>query len=117
MTLPPSFDSLVTAIETVNPEMLTIDYVKSRLIDEYDKRSTEVVSTGNKSSYEMDAHAMNTFRYKCFNCGKYGHKRWECPIGFKSNNEPRKMLGTTLHCETSIWDTFNGNDNGLEIWI
>lgn len=99
MTLPPSFDSLVTAIETINPEMLTIDYVKSRLIDEYDKRSVEG-SIGNKSSYEMNTHAMSAFRYKCFNCGKSGHKRWECPAEFKSNHESGNKYQTSCKCNS-----------------
>lgn len=35
VTLPDSFDPLVIALETLNPVMLTMEIVKSRLIDEY----------------------------------------------------------------------------------
>lgn len=45
LTLP--YNNLVTAIETLNPETLNVDFVRSRLFDEYCKRNI-----GNKNSNE-----------------------------------------------------------------
>lgn len=42
LTLPKSFDSLVMALETLNPEHLTIKLMKSRLLDEYSKRNNMI---------------------------------------------------------------------------
>lgn len=38
MTLPKVYDNVVTALETIEPDKLTLDFVKSRLLDEYGKR-------------------------------------------------------------------------------
>src|ERR1700744_773320 len=38
LSLPTSYDNLVTALETLEPEKLSIDFVKSRLLDEFTKR-------------------------------------------------------------------------------
>lgn len=40
LTLSKSFDSLVTALKTLNPKQLTMEFVKSRLLDEYSKRNS-----------------------------------------------------------------------------
>lgn len=45
LTLPKSYEALVTALETMHPQMLNMDFVKSRLIDEYNKRLS---TNGNK---------------------------------------------------------------------
>lgn len=38
LTLPKSYEALVTALETMHPQMRNMDLVKSRLIDENNKR-------------------------------------------------------------------------------
>lgn len=47
LTMPKSFETLVTALETIDKTKLTLDFVKSRSMDEYSKRNS--VSVGNKS--------------------------------------------------------------------
>lgn len=39
LSLPKSYDNLVTALETMNPKELTLEFVKSRLLDENGKRN------------------------------------------------------------------------------
>lgn len=77
VTLPNSFDPLVTALETLNPITLTMDFVKSRLIDEYNKRQCKNVKLYTNDRYNETA--MNAIRLVCYNCGKDGHKRYDCP--------------------------------------
>lgn len=73
LTLPKSFDSLVTALETLYPETISMDFVKSRLLDEYNKRN------GNKESIRStEGIEMVGLKFKWYNCGKAGHKMSEC---------------------------------------
>lgn len=70
LTMPQSYDSLVTSFETLHPETLNIEFVKSRLLNEYRKRNI------NKRNGTFDGTnpptAMHAFRYQCHNCGKNG---------------------------------------------
>lgn len=70
LTLPRSYDTLVTALETMNPNDLSLDFVKSRILDEYGKRNNN--EKGNKSN---NGHAMQAKNpdIVCFQCGKKGH--------------------------------------------
>lgn len=87
VTLPISFDPLITALDTLDPEKLTMDFVKSRLIDEYNKKQCK-----NTNSYEnsYDQSAMNSYRLVCYNCGKDGHKRYDCPNTTRYRNNDRR---------------------------
>ena len=38
LSLPESYEALITALETIEPEQLTVSKVKSRLLDEESKR-------------------------------------------------------------------------------
>lgn len=81
LSLPPSFDSLVTSLETLHPKLLTMEFVKSRLLDENNKRQGRNVKKGEiEFSTAMN---VNSYPFRCHNCGKEGHKRSEC--GYKSN--------------------------------
>lgn len=39
LALPKSYEALITALETMQPDQLTLEYVKKRLLDEQVKRS------------------------------------------------------------------------------
>lgn len=84
LTLPQSYDSLVTSLETLHPETLNMEFVKSRLLDEHRKRNVNrKCGTSNAGS---DSVAMGAFRFQCHNCGQTGHKRWQCPNPIMNNN-------------------------------
>lgn len=84
VTLPSSFDPLVTALETLNPELLRMDFVKSRLIDEYNKRQCRNMKSHGNSH---DQVAMSAIQLTCYNCGKDGHKRYSCPNTTRYRNQ------------------------------
>lgn len=75
LTLPKSYDNLVTALETMNPKDLTLEFVKSRLLDENVKRNS-----GGSSSKPSESHAMHVRNpdIVCFRCGKKGHVKSMC---------------------------------------
>lgn len=75
LTLPKSYDNLVTAIETMNPKEITLEFVKSRLLEESRKRGN-----GEKSGTSSGGHAMHARNPDiiCFLCGKKGHIKSMC---------------------------------------
>jgi hypothetical protein len=85
LTMPPEYDTVVTAIETLASEELTISFVKNRLLDEESKR------LGSRQEKGKEASTSSAFvaptrnkkfdgrsKLKCFNCGIIGHKKSEC---------------------------------------
>lgn len=77
LSLPSSFNSLVTSLETINPNALTMEFVKNRLLDENNKRHGNKKTEERKDGFEF-CTAMNSYQFRCHNCGKEGHKRSEC---------------------------------------
>lgn len=122
LTLPKSFDTLVTAIETIDPTKLTLEFVKSRILDEFGKRSC-----AGTSKMSNDSVAMNSSRpkVKCFKCGKIGHYQSQCRSqeksskwnGNRNNDFTRKSASFTKEqedeylSEASSFCTFISEDN------
>lgn len=82
LTLPSSYDNIVAALETVAADKLTLEFVKSRLMDEEMKRKhlqskQEEVEVGKAA---FSGNMRNRNNLKCYNCGKRGHKRSECRL-------------------------------------
>lgn len=78
LTLPPSFDSVVTAIETL-PNGVTMDFVKKRLLDvDLKKRSSEAGEEASGGDGVAMASRFNKKKIKCYHCGKFGHKKVDC---------------------------------------
>lgn len=71
ITLPKSYDNLVTAIETMDQSKITLDFVKSRLLDEQNKRKS-VISSGKVVSAAMHTNVT------CYGCGQVGHIKSQC---------------------------------------
>ncbi|KAK9674692.1 Zinc knuckle, partial [Popillia japonica] len=96
LTLPSSYDPIVTALETLDPQKLTLEFVKSKLLDqELKKNSTQLEDTraafsskfGNKGS-KFNRKTNQGKIFKCYNCGKLGHKKVDCRLK-KQVNEAR----------------------------
>lgn len=102
LTLPTSYNSLVTALETFNPEALTMEFVKCRLLDEYNKRSENKFGNAISNGHEWGAmNAASAFKYRCFNCGQSGHKRSDCP--------------KTCNCADKIEKSVSGNNRTANV--
>lgn len=86
LSLPESYESVVTALETMKPEELTMEFVKGRLLDR-DIKKKSMVRGEQKSFTDEHSSAMMGYNKKqiiCFLCGKKGHFQNNCP-DFKKN--------------------------------
>lgn len=115
LSLPKSYDVLVTALETLDQDKLTLEFVKGRLLDEYTKR------IGNNSSSNIstnDSVAMNAkqFKFKCYKCGKVGHKKSECRKDsskpFNRNQKKEVHLSSQVNNDLAFVANTNFDDNG-----
>lgn len=79
LSLPQSYESVVTALETVDPGSLTVTRVKARLISEELKRS-ERDSSWNQQDQNQAAFLGKTKRFmgRCWKCKQTGHKANQC---------------------------------------
>lgn len=73
LTMPKAYDNLVTALETMEQEKLTVDFVKSRLLDEANKRNGgRGMGANSKQATAMNANVI------CYTCNKPGHYQSSC---------------------------------------
>lgn len=76
LALPKSFDALITAVETIQPKDLTLEYVRKRLLDEQVKRDSQEASGDDENRCPSESVFVGKRRVlKCFGCGRHGHKR------------------------------------------
>lgn len=83
-SLPDSFDILVTALESRKEEDLTMEIVKQKLLDEWQRRTERTVS----ASSNFDDRALRSVAKRheekvCFYCRKPGHFRRNCRLFLK----------------------------------
>lgn len=77
LTLPKGYDNLVTRLETIDQEKLTLEFVKTRLMDEHNKRTGGNVPSRSSESGAMNAKGKGK-RVICYGCGKVGHIKAKC---------------------------------------
>lgn len=87
LTLPKEYDNLVTALETMDQEKLSLDFVKTRLMDEYNKRTGRSSSSKSSEPGAMSAKAgRKSSEIICYQCQKPGHKKSQCWQNKKGKN-------------------------------
>ncbi|XP_046811334.1 uncharacterized protein LOC124420920 [Lucilia cuprina] len=72
--MPDSFSTVITAIETLSPETLEMEFIKNRLLEEDRKKNHHI----NQDASEENIAMKTSFKWKCHYCGKKGHKKKNC---------------------------------------
>lgn len=90
LTLGPLYSTVVTAIETMPENHLSLEFVKCRLLDEETKQKGMELCTSQKDETAFAGsthHMVKTF--KCFGCKQQGHKLVDCPAKKQSKKEQK----------------------------
>ena len=80
-SLPDSYDPLITALENLKDDELTLAYVKSRLLAEKEKKHEKNYKSEENQLTALYATTRNhqwNYRGNCYKCGKTGHKHYQC---------------------------------------
>ena len=88
ISLPPSYETLVTALEAQG-DNLTLVFVEQAIINEDQKRKVahkERTAHGRVSTLHIDK-GQTQFKGKCYNCELFGHRAIECE---RYSNERKK---------------------------
>ena len=127
---------MVTALETLSTDKLTLSFTKNRLLHEESKRH----GFGKKSRNDLQSSSVfvvptnhgneKNFTYKCYSCGEIGHKRSDCKKrtnlqrGYRNSNtrsanvamqgnEREERLGLEVFC----FPAFAGNrESSILCW-
>ena len=90
-SLPGSYDTLITALESRNEEELTPEFIKSELIDEYtkptDKKDSENTNVNSALRIHHQKPMTNKFRRYCH---ENSHNIEEC-WSLKNKNKEKKF--------------------------
>lgn len=82
-SLPEEYNFLMTALETIKEDMLTWDYVRDRLLHEYDKMQrgsgeSQETLKGDENALLSRKYATDKKRFKCHSCKKPGRFAKNC---------------------------------------
>lgn len=89
-SLPDSFDVLVTALETRKDEDLTMEVVKQKLLDEWQRRSERAVNHGYGNGESVLKSVVKGQEKVCYHCQKPGHFRRNCRLLRKQQNSENR---------------------------
>lgn len=76
LSLNDDYDSVITAIETINNQKVNMEFTKSRLLD-------EEIKIGKQSSFKT---VFQTSSIACYTCGQTGHRSVDCKSDTYSSN-------------------------------
>jgi len=112
VSLPDTFDSVVTALENISESELTLSQVKQRLLAEERKKVTreDKVDDGLKlTAFNMSK--VKAFKGTCHRCKKKGHKKKDCRVRLPSGGANSATNSICLISDSSAQTA--KNESGL----
>jgi hypothetical protein len=117
--LPDYYETLVTALDARPDSELTLEYVKGKLVDEF-QRKTGTSATSKSISALKIVHTSNDMKKEmreCFFCKKTGHLKKECRA-WKTKIAELKKSGALHHkAKTAIEDEGDSSSNEVAFVI
>ena len=98
-SLPDSYDTLITALESRPEEDLTLELVKEKCIQEHKRRNESTDAAPDESALKVSHNKVNKSKLKCFHCGKIGHIKRNC---FLLNNNKYRKETANIACDDRV---------------
>lgn len=123
LTLGPAYSTVVTALETMPEDNLTIEFVKCRLLDEETKRRGIGVESFTPKSEQaaFSGSKQSKKKFKCFGCKKEGHKLSDCPVkknrNQKSDEKPKSKANVAESSSVCFIGQREGNADTKVQWF
>ena len=113
-SFPEEYQPLITALENVADDVLTMDYAKSRLANEELRRQQKGSNSDNK-----EAAFATSANFKCYNCNRFGHGSWHCPEKKKKFFKKRNGKRDERKKEENSSYAFcvGGTESDGDLWI
>ena len=95
------YDTLITALEARNDEDLKLEFIRTKLIDEWEKKSKS-----GKRETALSVDKNHKFQPKCYFCKKEGHlrakcteyKKWKAEQEYKEESKIKKPENANIVC-------------------
>ena len=84
-----NYNIIITAIEIMNNKEVTLNFVKSTLLNEEQKMISKMFNEKSNNSQVI----FKAFPFACFKCGRIAHKISECRAKERSNTSRNSYRG------------------------
>lgn len=105
--LPESYDSFRVALDLINEDLLTLDYVTSHLMTESLRQETDTSYESQLSLSAQNSRAKGKGRnVQCFKCRKRGHYANDCP---EKDESEANEVGETGEANQAVTFPYSAN--------
>jgi hypothetical protein len=115
-SLPESYDNLITTLETSKEDDLDLEYIKGKLIDEWQRKNESRADCSDQAlkvmTNKMENHRKGVWKVRCYACNQEGHIMRDCPEVLKKFEEDKKERATVARTSSTGYGDFCFNVTG-----